>query len=84
MVEDGKFGQSELGTASLYIRPQSAFGADQGRVSVVIGSKPAFEKPVEGVALDVRLPSRVASADPTATHGQCTYDITSNERALGD
>lgn len=62
----------------LYIRPQSAFGADQGRVSVVVGSKPAFEKPVEGVALDVRLPSRVASADPTATHGQCTYDITSN------
>ena len=62
----------------LYIRPQSAFGADQGRESVVVGSKPAFEKPVEGVALDVRLPSRVASADPTATHGQCTYDITSN------
>jgi AP-3 complex subunit mu len=62
----------------LYIRPQSAFGAEQGRVSIVVGSKPAFDKPVEGVTLDVRLPTRVAAADPTATHGQCTYDVASN------
>ena len=38
----------------LYIRPQCAFGAQQGRVSVVVGSKPAFEKPVESVTLDAR------------------------------
>jgi len=62
----------------LYIRPQSAFGATHGRVSVVVGSKPAFEKPVEAVALEVRLPSRVSGADPSATHGDASYDATSN------
>merc|ERR1712216_531713 len=62
----------------LYIRPQCAFGAQQGRVSVVVGSKPAFEKPVESVTLDVRLPSRVIGADPTSTHGDATFDVTSN------
>jgi len=62
----------------LYIRPQCAFGATQGRVSIVVGSKPAFEKPVEAVALDVRLPSRVIGADPTATHGEATFDVSSN------
>lgn len=62
----------------LYIRPQCAFGATQGRVSIVVGSKPAFEKPVEAVALEVRLPSRVIGADPTATHGEATFDVSSN------
>jgi AP-3 complex subunit mu len=51
----------------LYIRPQATFGATQGRVSIVCGTKPAFEKPVESVSLEVRLPGRVASADPSAT-----------------
>jgi AP-3 complex subunit mu len=45
---------------------------------VVVGSKPAFEKPVEAVALEVRLPSRVSGADPSATHGDASYDATSN------
>ena len=62
----------------LYIRPQSALGASHGRVSIVVGSKPAFEKPVESVSLDVRLPSRVLSADPSATHGEATFDVASN------
>jgi AP-3 complex subunit mu len=58
----------------LYIRPQATFGATQGRVSIVCGTKPAFEKPVESVSLEVRLPGRVTSADPSATHGGATYD----------
>ena len=62
----------------LYIRPQCAFGETQGRVSVVVGSKPAFEKPVEAVTLEIRLPNRCASADPSATHGVATYDVASN------
>jgi len=62
----------------LYIRPQCAFGETQGRVSVVVGSKPAFEKPVEAVTLDIRLPDRCASADPSATHGVASYDVSSN------
>ena len=58
----------------LYIRPQSSFGPTQGRISIVCGTKPAFEKPVEGVSLQVALPSRVLSADPSATHGGATFD----------
>ena len=58
----------------LYIRPQATFGATQGRVSIVCGTKPAFQKPVESVSLEVRLPGRVTSADPSATHGGATYD----------
>tara|TARA_B110000977_G_scaffold176526_1_gene232311 strand:+ start:27120 stop:28553 length:1434 start_codon:yes stop_codon:yes gene_type:complete len=58
----------------LYIRPQATFGSTQGRVSIVCGTKPAFEKPVESVSLEVRLPDRVSSADPSATHGVATYD----------
>mmetsp|Transcript_14639 Transcript_14639/g.35362 ORF Transcript_14639/g.35362 Transcript_14639/m.35362 type:complete len:472 (+) Transcript_14639:269-1684(+) len=58
----------------LYIRPQATFGASQGRVSIVCGTKPAFEKPVESVNLEVRLPDRVTSADPSCTHGTATYD----------
>lgn len=58
----------------LYIRPQATFGQHQGRISIVCGTKPAFEKPVESVSLEVRLPARVLSADPTATHGMATYD----------
>ena len=58
----------------LYIRPQSSFGTTQGRISIVCGTKPAFEKPVEGVSLQVALPSRVLSADPSATHGGATFD----------
>jgi len=62
----------------LYIRPQCAFGDTHGRVSVVVGSKPAFDKPVEAVRLELRLPDRCASADPSATHGEATYDVSSN------
>ena len=58
----------------LYIRPQATFGATQGRVSIVCGTKPAFEKPVENVSLEIRLPARVVSADPSSTHGSATYD----------
>ena len=58
----------------LYIRPQSSFGPTQGRISIVCGTKPAFEKPVEAVSLQVALPSRVLSADPSATHGDATFD----------
>ena len=43
-------------------------------MSIVCGTKPAFEKPVESVSLEVRLPGRVTSADPSATHGGATYD----------
>ena len=42
----------------LYIRPQATFGATQGRVSIVCGTKPSAEKPVEAVRLEVRLPAR--------------------------
>ena len=62
----------------LYIRPQATFGTHQGRVSIVCGTKPAFEKPVESVSLEVRLPARVVSADPSATHGMATYDDIGN------
>lgn len=58
----------------LYIRPQATFGSTQGRVSIVCGTKPAFEKPVESVTLEVRLPDRVTFADPSATHGLASYD----------
>jgi AP-3 complex subunit mu len=58
----------------IYIRPQSSFGPTQGRISIVCGTKPAFEKPVEAVSLQVQLPSRVLSADPSATHGGAVYD----------
>ena len=63
----------------VYVRPQATFGPTQGRVSIVCGTKPAFDdktKPVENVTLEVRLPSRVISADPSATHGMATYDDT--------
>ena len=63
----------------IYVRPQATFGPTQGRVSIVCGTKPAFDdktKPVENVSLEVRLPSRVISADPSATHGMATYDDT--------
>lgn len=53
---------------------RATFGTHQGRVSIVCGTKPAFEKPVESVSLEVRLPERVVSADPSATHGMATYD----------
>ena len=58
----------------LYVRPQATFGTTQGRVSIVCGTKPAFEKPVESVSLEVRLPPRVVSVDPSATHGVATFD----------
>jgi AP-3 complex subunit mu len=62
----------------LYIRPQATFGATQGRVSIVCGTKPSAEKPVEAVRLEVRLPARTSFADPTSTHGVATYDDASH------
>ena len=70
----------------LYIRPQATFGATQGRVSIVCGTKPAFEKPVENVSLEIRLLApraptprrRTAPPRTTTPAGSCAGSSTSS------
>ena len=71
----------------LYIRPQATFGATQGRVSIVCGTKPAFEKPVENVSLEIRLPRALRAPTPrrrtapprtTTPAGSCAGSSTSS------